>query len=160
MDDNQQPNDKPQSDGPGYEAVPPDFAGTQGGNARIPGETTKDERMWGMLAHLSSLVALLMGGFSFIGPLVVWFVKKDESEFVAREARESLNFQLTFLIAWILMMLVTFVGAILTFGLAACITIPLMIVIFAADVILTIIAAMKANEGESFSYPFTIQFMK
>ena len=41
-----------------------------------------DDRTWGMLAHLSSLIAMALGGMTFLGPLIVWLVKKDQSAFV------------------------------------------------------------------------------
>ncbi|UCC67130.1 MAG: DUF4870 domain-containing protein, partial [Armatimonadota bacterium] len=51
----------------------------------------QDERTMGMLCHLAGLVG-------FLGPLVVWLLKKDESELVNDQGKESLNFQLSILI--------------------------------------------------------------
>src|SRR6185312_9833899 len=59
---------------------------------------TQDERTWGLIAHLSSLIAWLVA-LPFVGPLVVWVIKKDQSPFVADQAKESLNFQIAVLIA-------------------------------------------------------------
>src|SRR5213082_4036212 len=60
---------------------------------------TPEERSWGMLAHLSSVIAILLGGMSFLGPLIVWIVKKDQSPFVADQGKEALNFQIAVLLA-------------------------------------------------------------
>src|SRR4029453_11198418 len=59
---------------------------------------TADERTWGLLAHLSSLIASLLGGMTFLGPLIVWLIKKDQSPFVGDQAKEALNFQIAVLI--------------------------------------------------------------
>ena len=53
-----------------------------------------DDRMFAMFAHLSPIM------LSFIGPLIILLVKKEQSTFVAREATEALNFQLTLLIGY------------------------------------------------------------
>src|SRR5688500_12514274 len=60
---------------------------------------TADERQWGMFAHLSSLVGLAVGGLTPLGPLIIWLVKKDQSPFVADQAKEALNFQIAIFIA-------------------------------------------------------------
>ena len=56
---------------------------------------TENERTWGMLAHLSALVGLvipLIG--NVLGPLVVTIARSDQSAFVAAHAKEALNFKL------------------------------------------------------------------
>ena len=43
-------------------------------------ETTKDERMWGMLSHLAALGVFVFPAFgNIIGPLIIWLIKKDQS---------------------------------------------------------------------------------
>src|SRR6266571_8238308 len=70
-----------------------------GGPQYVP---TSEERQWGLLAHLSGLIASFLGGLSFLGPLVVWIIKKDQSPFVADQAKEALNFQIAVTIAvWV-----------------------------------------------------------
>src|SRR5262249_37422123 len=94
-----------------------------------------DERQWGMFAHLSALAGLVVG-FWFIGPLVIWLMKKEESAFVERHAKEALNFQITMTIASI-------VAALSIFCVIGIVLLPLL---FIANVILVIVAGMKANE--------------
>lgn len=60
-------------------------------------EQNKDARMWGMLAHLSCLVCYL-GVPSFLGPLVVWLIKKEEYPFVDDQGKEALNFHICVMI--------------------------------------------------------------
>src|SRR5688572_6986193 len=77
--------------------------------AAAAGPATSDERTMAMLAHL-------LGIFTwFIGPLIIWLMKKDQSAFVDDQAKESLNFQLTIGIAYVAMVAL----ACLTLGLGA-----------------------------------------
>ena len=120
-----------------------------------------EERQWGMFAHLSMLLAGLLTSFAggwgwFIGPLIIWLVKKDTMPFVEDQAKEALNFSI--LITGIFVVL--FVLGILTLGLGFLITIPIMVIVGLAALVLTVIAAMKANEGVRYRYPFNIRFIK
>ncbi len=65
--------------------------------ARPLGEPSDDERMFGAAAHALSF---LEGGL--LGPLVIYLLKKDESEFVAFHALQSLYFGLAFLLVTVL----------------------------------------------------------
>jgi len=109
----------------------------------------KQERTWGMLCHLSALAAFIFPLGNIFGPLIVWLVKKDESPFVDDQGKESLNFQISFTIYCIF-------AAILSVILIGFI---LLIALGIAFLILVIIAAVKANEGEEFRYPFTIRLV-
>lgn len=105
---------------------------------------TADDQTWGLLAHLSGLIASLLGGLSFLGPLIVYLVKKDQSPFVADQAKEALNFQIAVLIVFLLSA-VTCIG-------------PLVVVI--GGLVYSIIAAMAANKGEYYRYPYTFRLVK
>ena len=95
-----------------YTAEPPAPAGTP----------SAEERQWGLFGHLSSLAGLFTGGIgNIIGPLIIWLVKKDTMPFAADQAKEALNFNITLLIASIVLILVT----VFTLFIAAFITIPL-----------------------------------
>jgi uncharacterized protein len=110
----------------------------------------KDARTWGMLAHLSALVQLL-GIPSIVGPLVVWLIKKNEFPFVDDQGKESLNFNLTVLLAALVIS-----PTICLAGLG----IILLIALGVAALILAIIGAMKANEGVAYRYPWTLRLIK
>ncbi|MDX1660094.1 MAG: DUF4870 domain-containing protein [Nitriliruptorales bacterium] len=101
-----------------------------------------------MGAHLSAFVGAWLA-IAFVGPLVVWLVKRDEDPFVAEHAKEALNFNLTFLIALVVSVILMFV--LIGFVLIAIVAI--------AWIILTIVAAVKANNGEHYRYPMTIRFI-
>ncbi len=110
----------------------------------------KDQRTWGMLCHLSALLGWIIPFASILAPLIIWLIKKDEMPFVADQGKESLNFQLTVFLAAI-------VGLILTFIL---IGIFLLIALAIYQVIMVVIACMRANEGVMYRYPYTIRFIK
>jgi uncharacterized Tic20 family protein len=99
-----------------------------------------------MLAHLSSVIAILLGGLSFLGPLIVWIIKKDQSAFVADQGKEALNFQIAALIAS------------LVCG-ATCVLLILVPVIVVANIVYSIIGAMEANKGVYYRYPYTFRLI-
>ncbi|MDM8008621.1 MAG: DUF4870 domain-containing protein [Phycisphaerae bacterium] len=108
-----------------------------------PGASSKDERTWAMLCHLAGLLG-------FLGPLIIWLIKKDEYRLVDDQGKESLNFQITILIA----IMISFA---LCFVLIGFLLLPLVCL---ADLILIIIATMKANSGEVYRYPFALRLIK
>ena len=68
-----------------------------------------DERTMGMLAHI------LGGVTNFLGPLIIWLIKKDESPFVNDQGKEALNFQITIAIGYVVMMgVAAFCGLVIT----------------------------------------------
>lgn len=117
------------------------------------------ERTWGMAAHLSALV-MFVGLPSLLGPLVVWLVKKDESAFVDDQGKESLNFNLSiFLYSVVAGILMVIIG-IVTLGLGLIVLVPLVLVAAVAWLVLTIVAAVRAADGQAYRYPLTIRFVK
>ncbi|ALN92296.1 MULTISPECIES: DUF4870 domain-containing protein [Lysobacter] len=113
-------------------------------------DISQDEKTWGMLAHLSTLVGLIIPFGTVLGPLVVWLVKKDTMPFVADQGKEALNFNITALIAGIVSFLLTFV-------LIGLVLLPL---VGLAWLVLTIMAALAANKGEEYRYPWTLRLVK
>jgi len=112
---------------------------------------SKDEKMWGMLCHLSSLLGYTVIPFgNVVGPLIVWLVKKDEYPFVDDQGKESLNFQITLLIAAVVAFLCVFV-------LIGFILLPL---VWLVGLIFSIIGAVSANNGTFYRYPFAIRIIK
>ena len=120
-------------------AVPPD-------KSYLP---TEDERTWGMLAHLSGLLGMMVGGLCFLGPLIVWLVKKDQSPFVADQAKEALNFQIAVFIALIVC------------GLSAmiCVGFILLPIVIIGAIVYSILGGMEANKGVTYRYPYTIRLI-
>ncbi len=107
---------------------------------------TSDERTLGILAHILAIVP----GIGIFGPLVIWLIKKDESQFVAENAKESLNFQITIIIGWIIGWLL--VAVLIGFAILA--------VLGILNLILVIIATIKASENKIYRYPFNLRLIK
>jgi len=111
---------------------------------------TENERTWGMLAHLAALAGLvfpLIG--NVLGPLFVSIARGDQSAFVAAHAREALNFNITVTLTAVVcaLLMLVFVGFLL---LAA---------LFIAWLVMTLIAAIRASEGASYRYPFSLRIL-
>ncbi len=119
--------------------------------AVTPVETNKDARLWGMLCHLSAFAAFVLPALgSIIGPLVVWLIKKNEYPFVDRNGKESLNWQITMMIGFLISAPLTCIGiGFFTAGALAVV-----------DIVFTIIAAIKANDGLDYKYPWSIKLIK
>jgi uncharacterized Tic20 family protein len=120
-----------------------------------PAPTVADERMWAMLGHLSAFSAFITGIGCVLGPLIVWLVKRDTMPFAAEQAKEALNFNITAVIAAAALGLFT----IITLGIGLLIVIPLGFVLFVGWLVLTIVAAVKANSGEHYRYPFALRLV-
>ncbi|MCP1374298.1 MULTISPECIES: DUF4870 domain-containing protein [Dyella] len=117
----------------------------------VAGGPSAEQRQWAMFAHLSALLGLVTAGWAcFLGPLVIWLVKKDTMPFVDDQAKEALNFNITVMIAgaicWILVFVL--IGFLLLWALAI------------VWIVFTIIAAIKANEGVAYRYPFALRLIK
>jgi uncharacterized Tic20 family protein len=103
-----------------------------------------------MLCHLTALAGYVGIPFgNVLGPLVVWLVKKNEYPSVEAYGKESLNFQISMLIYGIVSGLLCLV----------LIGIPLLIAVLITDLILVIVASIKASNGEFYRYPLTIRFI-
>ncbi len=121
------------------------------------GTPSAEERQWGLFGHLSSLSGLFTGGVgNIVGPLIIWLIKKDTMAFASDQAKEALNFNITLLIISVVLVLAT----VFTLGIAIFITLPLGVIIGIAWLVLTIVASMKANNGEAYRYPFTLRLIK
>lgn len=131
----------------GYAQQPPQYA-----PAAPQPLTPNEERTWGMLSHVVGGAAMVLsGGFlGFVGSLVIYLMYKDRGPFVRAHAANSLNVQITaaigFLIGWVL--------AIVLVGFA------ILAVVFVWAVVMHIIGAVKANNGEWWTPPLTPQFIK
>ena len=121
-----------------------------------------DERQWAMFAHLSALLGgLLTSGWGgsigfFIGPLIIWLMKKETMPFVDDQAKEALNFAITVSLACLILVILT----IMSFGIGAVLTIPLLMVIGIAALVFFIIAGVQANQGTRYRYPISLRLVK
>ena len=115
-----------------------------------PGAPGPEARQWALFVHLSALLGFIIPFGNLVGPLIIWQLKKDMDPFVDDQGKEALNFQITVA----LLMLVCLLLALVVIGLL------LMWVVGVGALVLTIIAAIKANEGRAYRYPFCWRLIK
>ena len=114
-------------------------------------EIPKQARTWAMFAHLSSFLGYTCIPLAnIIAPLIIWQIKKDDMPFASDQGKECLNFQISMLIYIIISGILTLI----LIGFA------FLVILYVLNIILTIIAAIKANEGVTYRYPLTMRFIK
>ncbi|MEL7974537.1 DUF4870 domain-containing protein [Isoptericola sp. F-RaC21] len=110
-----------------------------------------DERTWAMVAHLGPPVLALLsfGLLAFLTPLLVWLFLRDRSAYVADQAKESLNFQITLLIGYVVsaILFLVFIGFILWAA------------VWIASIVFAILAAVAVNRHEAYRYPINIRLV-
>lgn len=119
-----------------------------------PDTSRDDSRNFALAAHLSALLSLFVG-FPFIGPLVIYLIKKDDP-FVRSHAAEALNFNLSVMLYGVVLFVV---GLILLIVIVGVVVWLLLIPLAVAWLVLICVAAVKAGQGEAYRYPLTIRFV-
>jgi uncharacterized Tic20 family protein len=152
-----------------------DEAGDEGGEDRPKKKKKRsnedrplreDDKTWGLFAHLAG------GIFGVLGALIVFMIKKDESAFLRHHTKESLNFQITMIIGWLVVVVLSCciacgggivlglamgdLGALAARGLSS---LPYL-ALGATNLILAVLQGMKAKNGEWSKYPFAIRLIK
>jgi uncharacterized Tic20 family protein len=103
---------------------------------------SNDDKNIATITHLGGTV------FSFMPALIVWILKKD-SEFIADQAKEALNFQIT-------VILTQFIASILAWILIGFFFI---FIIWVINIVFCIIAAISTSKGETYRYPFALRLI-
>jgi uncharacterized Tic20 family protein len=114
-------------------------------------EVTSDEKTWAMFAHLSVLLgAVTVGLLGPVAAFVIWLVKKDESDYVAKQALQSLIYQIVVaVLSWVMW------GAIVVLfmvGIGCCL-VPLGVLLDLVAVGYGCYAAYVCSLGQEFKYP-------
>ena len=111
--------------------------------AAIPSE----EKGWAALSHLSAF-GMFLGVPSLVGPFLVWLFKRDEP-YVSEQAKEALNFNISFMIYGLIagLSIIVLVGLIL---------LPAVAITW---FVLVIRAAIRTSAGEYYRYPMTMRFV-
>lgn len=113
----------------------------------------RDDKNLAVVAHLAPLLGFAFPGLSILIPLGIWFMKRDESQYIEHHAREALNFQITIalvIVVWVALKLML-VGFLL---------LPLIPVAVIFVLVLMIRAAIKAGNSEYYCYPFILRLVK
>jgi uncharacterized Tic20 family protein len=105
---------------------------------------TKDEANMGMLMFILGIFT------GFLGPLIIWLVKKNDSRFLDAQGKEILNYQITVIIALIVNIPLWFIviGILIHFG------------IIIATIVFMILGAMAASKGNFYKFPFALRLLK
>jgi uncharacterized Tic20 family protein len=150
----QQPQQAPYGQAPppqqGYGQQPPQGYGQPGpgapqGYGSAGAVSPSDERTWSMIAHIGTII------IGIIAPLITYLVYKDRSQFVKTQSAESLNFQITILIAYVLSWIIAGVTFGLLFFLPG--------IVWVVNLVFVIMAGIAANKGENYRYPFSIRMV-
>jgi len=102
-----------------------------------------NEKNIAVITHITGIF------FSIFPGLIIWLLKKDESPYLGEQAREALNFQITLLIAYMVsgILVVILVGILLVW------------LVWVANIIFSIVAAIAASKGENYRYPFSLRLI-
>lgn len=101
-----------------------------------------DEKLWATLVHIGGI-------FYFLPSLIGYLVLKDRGPFVRAHTAAALNFQLTMLIASLVGTVLSIIG----------IGLLILLAVYVVNIVFSIIAAVKANRGEWYTYPLSISFV-
>ena len=108
-------------------------------------------RTWAAFIHASALLGVVLHfPGHLLGPLILWFIKRDDAPELDAHGKEAVNFQISMLIynavaAVFCLVLVGFV---------------FLAILWVLNAIFVIIAAIKASDGEFYRYPMTIRFIQ
>ena len=102
-----------------------------------------DEKLWATLIQIGGIL------FNWIPALIGYLVLKDRGPFVRAQAATALHFQITIFIAYV-------VGGILSIVVVG---IFIILAAWVLNIVFSIIAAVKANQGEFYTYPIAIKFV-
>ena len=110
---------------------------------------SSDDKTMALFCHLSAFAGIVIPFGHIIGPLVIWLVKKDQSPYIDYHGKESLNFQIAFTIYGI-------VAGLLCLVVIGFLLLPILGI---AWLVLTILAAIKAKDGEEYRYPMIFRLL-
>jgi len=102
------------------------------------------------LMHISQFAGVIVPGFGFAVPVILWIVNKTNSAKVDAVGKHIINFMISMCIYYI----ASSVLCCLLIG------IPMLFALGIMQIVFVIIAAIKANNGETWRYPLTVDFLK
>ena len=109
-----------------------------------------DDRNWCMFIHLSQFCNYVVPIGGLIVPLILWVMKKDESAIIDLHGKIVLNWIITEFILAIGFVILSFI----------IIGIPLLLALLVLGFVFPILGAVKAQNGETWPYPFSFEFIK
>jgi uncharacterized protein len=123
-------------------------------NSEALSETERTSRNWAMFCHLAALIGIGLSigttfiiPLGFVGPLLVWLIKKNEYPAADEHGMEATNFQITMAGLQIVFLLIPIIGWLL---------LPFLVLL---NIGITIFAAVKASHGEPYRYPLSLRLL-
>jgi uncharacterized protein len=124
----------------------------------------KSARDWALLVHLSALSGLVIPLGNLLGPILFWLLKKDESAFVDRHGRAAVNFQISVILYVLIFFAALLVIGVATLGIGFILLLPIILLGAVAGfillIVLPILAGIKAQNGEEYTYPLSLTLLK
>jgi uncharacterized protein len=105
---------------------------------------SQDDKNVAILMHIGGIF------FNFIPSLIVYIFLSDKSKWLKEEAKDALNFEISFLIYF-------FVASALMVILIGFLILPILVIF---NWVCSILAIMALNGGKKYNFPFTISFLK
>jgi uncharacterized Tic20 family protein len=138
-----EPFDSSRDEGPTVDMPPPGSKGTAGATGSAALAAT---------AHLLGLADFTISIFliGVLAPLVLWLVLKDTDPEIDHHGKESINFQLNILFWWLIAFVLSF----------CLIGIPILIVLPIVELVLVIVAAVAAVQGQRYEYPAIYRILR
>lgn len=121
---------------------------------------TQNDKNYSSITHLSGFAGWFFPFGNIIAPLILWLAKKNESAYIDTHGKAAVNFQLSLMLCCFLLALFIIPLTIFTLGLGLIAVILGIIPVLILIIISVISASIKANNGEYYHYPFTIEFIK
>ena len=104
----------------------------------------EDEKLWATLIHIGGIF------FGFVPALIGYLLLRERGTVIKENTRVALNFQLTMAIGYVIGVILSVVTIGLLIGLA----------VWVVTIIFSIMGALSANQGGSYKYPLSIEFVK
>lgn len=114
--------------------------------------TEVEDRQWASFAHLGGILG-------FLPSLIIWLIFKDRGRLTAVEAKEALNFQLTLLIGYVAIEIVSAVLAAVTFGIGGLLSL-LVVLLWVLGLVFSVLGFNQAKDGQNYRYPFNLRLIK
>jgi len=122
--------------------------------------TTRNDKNYSSITHLSGFAGWFFPFGNIIAPLILWIARKNDSTYIDVHGKAAVNFQLSLILYCFLLAILILQITILTLGLGLIAIIIGIIPAIILKIVLIISASIKANNGEYYDYPFTIEFIK
>ena len=114
---------------------------------------SQDDRNLALIAHLSGAAGIFVGGLAgFVGPLIIYLLKKETSPYVESQAKEALNFQITMLMIAVVCLVITVLSCGALF--------PVVFIPMVLQLIFAVLAALAVRDGADYRYPFNIRLFQ